>query len=92
MLLAVVLSELDQEENKKKIRKTRKRSWWVRDVNRRRQKQSDFVNLVHELRNDDEQFFVYFRMNRRTFDLLLHLVGPSLRRQETHMRRSVSPG
>ena len=31
-------------------------------------------------------------MNRRTFDLLLSLVGPSLRRQNTHLRQSISPG
>ena len=78
-LLAVVVSELDQEENERKVKITRKRRCWVRDVNRRIQEQSDFVNLVQELRYDEEQFFVYFRMNQETFDLLLSLVGPSLK-------------
>lgn len=91
-LLAIVASELDREENERKLRITRKRRCWIRDVNRRNKEQGDFVNLVQELRNDEEQFFVYFRMNQRTFDLLLSLVGPSLRRQDTHLRHSVSPG
>ena len=66
-VLTVVLSELDKEE---KRRKTRRRRWWVRDVNRRYSEQEDFVNLVQELRNDGEQFYTYFRMNRVTFHII----------------------
>ena len=63
----VILSKLDKEE---KRRKTRRGRWWVRDVNRRYRERGDFVNLVQELRNDDEQFYTYFRMNRATFDII----------------------
>ena len=31
-------------------------------------------------------------MSHSTFDRLLSLVGPSLRRQDTHLRKSVAPG
>ena len=89
-LLAIVaiMSELEEIERKKKQKKITKR-WWVRQINRRRLDQGDFSNLVRELRGDEEQFYVYFRMSPRVFDELLCLVGPSLRRKDTQLRQSV---
>ena len=58
------------------MRKARKWRFWIRDINQRQREQGDFTNLVQELQNDKEQFFVYFRMNCNTFDCLF---GPFLR-------------
>ena len=82
-LVAVILNELHEEDNQRKTRRARKRRFWIRDINQRQREQGDFTNLVQELRNDEEQFFVYFRMNRNTFDRLFGLVGPFLRRLQT---------
>ena len=56
VLLAVILSELEQEEKERRLRRTRNRRWWVRNIHRRNLEQGDYVNLVQELRDDEEQF------------------------------------
>ena len=88
--IAVILNELEEIEQQKK-KKNIKRRWWVRQINRQRLAQEDFTNLVQELRGDEEQFYLYFRMSPCIFDELLSLVGPFLRRQDTHLRQSVRP-
>ena len=46
-----------------------------RQINTQRLEQGDFTNLVQELRGDEEQFYLYFRMSPCIFDELLNLVG-----------------
>ncbi|XP_046841072.1 uncharacterized protein LOC124435166 [Xenia sp. Carnegie-2017] len=84
-----ILYELEEVEKRKKNDKMKR--WWVRQLNRQRRTQGDFLHLVQELRTDEEQFNLYFRMSPQIFDELLALVGPSLRRQDTQMRQSVGP-
>ena len=76
VVMGVILYELEDIERKEQQKKRRKR-WLIREINKQRLDQGDFNNLVQELRGDEEQFFVYFRMTPRIFDELLRLVGPS---------------
>ena len=84
-LVAVILNKLHKEDNQRKTRRARKQSFWIRDINQRQREQGDFTNLVQELQNEEEQFFIHFRMNCNTFDHLLGLVGPFLRQQDSHL-------
>lgn len=61
-------------------KKRNKRRWWVRPIYENRRRQGHGYHLLQELRNDDEMFFNYTRMSVETFDYLLYLVGPRLKK------------
>lgn len=55
--------------------------WWVRPINTRRAEQGASVNLVQEMRyEDDESFFNFTRMTFVQFDELLRLIGPKIQK------------
>ena len=64
---------------------------WIHPINQRREDLGEFRRLVSEQRLDSNRFQTYFRMTTEKFDALLHIVGPSLQRKETHFRQSLSP-
>ncbi|XKL67285.1 hypothetical protein PGB90_002776 [Kerria lacca] len=71
--------------------------WWLRRRRKRRSgrrfwihplinpMQSSYI-VVRELNRDLDKFQFYCRMIKETFDVLLHLVGPSLQKQNTKFR------
>lgn len=63
---------------KSKMKYSRRR-WWVRPVNRKKNAQGFYVNLVKELKTTDhEEFFSLFRMWPEHFNILVNLVQPYL--------------
>lgn len=75
--------------------------WWLRRRRRRRIRRfwiHPLINPTHssyivarELNRDPEKFQAYYRMKKETFDVLVHLVGPSLKKQDTTFRLAKTP-
>ena len=59
--------------------------WRVSQIKKQRYKQGDFHNSVQELWGDEKQFYLYFPRIPRRSDVLLRLVGPSLRRKDAQL-------
>ena len=60
-------------------RKYKRRSIWVRELWKERERQGHYANLNQEMRlHDHSMYFTYMRMLPSTFNDLLHLVGPLL--------------
>ncbi|CAL1672465.1 unnamed protein product [Lasius platythorax] len=56
-----------------KWKRTTQRRWWIRPVNRLRNAQGFYHNIVQELlQNDNEEFFGLYRMWPEQFKLLVH--------------------
>ena len=73
-------------------KKQNRRRAWVRRLWKAREQQGHYTNLIAEMRLEDHSMhFNYFRMLPSTFDDLLHLVGPSLKRQRSHFREPLPP-
>ncbi|XP_041863337.1 putative nuclease HARBI1 [Melanotaenia boesemani] len=52
-----------------------------------------YGNLLQEIRLEDpESFRQYHRLDRESFERVLETVGPSIRKVDTSMRTSISPG
>jgi hypothetical protein len=78
--------------------------WWLRRRKKRRQEKSkhwvnpffrDNLNsgayiVSKELNQDPELFKSFYRMSIERFSLLVDLVGPQIRRQDTNVRIAVS--
>ncbi|XP_071645996.1 uncharacterized protein [Temnothorax longispinosus] len=63
-------------------RRVTHRRWWVRPVNRVRDAQGFYCNLVRELIDTDhEEFFGLFRMSPDQFHLLVVLLHPRLKKR-----------
>ncbi|XP_024893938.1 protein ALP1-like isoform X1 [Temnothorax curvispinosus] len=72
-----------------KSKRWRNRRWWVRPINTRRAQYGDFATLFAELKEDEDMFFRYTRMDVPTFYELLRLVGPFL--QKGSIRAPICP-
>lgn len=75
----------------KKVEKS-KRRFWVHPILEQREEFGAFHSLIKtQLREDEDKFFNYFRMQKTTFDKLLQKVSEKLQHQDTNMRQSISP-
>ncbi|XP_070385449.1 uncharacterized protein [Dermacentor albipictus] len=90
ILLASCLLYMDNEERKK--RPPRKRRWWVRPALQKREMLGHANALLPHLRSRDVEYYRdYLRMPPRTFDRLLELVGPRIRKADTKLRKAIPP-
>lgn len=80
--LAVVLN--------KKNKKQKKREKWAKDWLLKRKTYSH-VNLLNELRFEPLDFKNYLRMDEDTYRKLLSMVAPLIQKEDTIMRKSISP-
>ena len=48
-----------------------------------------FYMIMSDLRADDDKFFDYFRMTQESFNELLAIIGPHIRKDSTHLRKSI---
>jgi len=70
----------------------RRRRWWVRPINQRRNEQGDGEHLINEMRFlDMESHLKYCRMTVEVFDELLRLVGPTIQKMQTTFREPICP-
>jgi len=74
-------SLLLQYQAVKRKRAKQKRRWWVRPVNKLRNAQGFYHNLVQELlQSDHEEFFGLYRMWPEQFSLLINLLHPYIKK------------
>ena len=84
--LAVVLSRRIKRRRSKKRRKLVK--GWIGE----RQELEVFNNLVQELASKDkEAYHQYFRLDEEKFNIILNYIKPSIKKQDTTMRKSIQP-
>ena len=70
----------------------RKRKSWARQWIKKRGEYGAYNVLVREIREIDSVSYCNFlRMNDDSFDILLQKVSTLIRRQDTRMRRAISP-
>ncbi|XP_071051271.1 putative nuclease HARBI1 [Onthophagus taurus] len=73
-----------------KKKKERKRTKWVKNWLKKR-KQYSHANLLNELRLEVDDYRNYLRMDENTYIELLHLVTPLIEKEDTIMRKAISP-
>ena len=83
-----ILILLQQMRKIKQPNWKKKKRCWVRDILKNRERQGAFKTLFHEMRNDRELFFRYFRMSPERFDYLLTLVREQIEKKDTAFRKS----
>lgn len=49
------------------------------------------VNILSDLRLSDGSFTNFTRMSTSDFEILLEMIGPSIRKQNTKLRNAVAP-
>ena len=75
---------------RRKMRQQRRT--WVRRIFKSRDTKGEYHALISEMRLvDHESFYRYFHMTPQRFSQLQSLVGPSITRQDTHLRKAITP-
>ncbi|KAF2891900.1 hypothetical protein ILUMI_14273 [Ignelater luminosus] len=88
--LASSLLVLCENYNK---RKKKNRGGWVREWVLRRENYGTYNNLLNELRIEDaQQFKNFIGMLAVDLEELLSKVSTRIKKQDTHLRASISPG
>eukprot|EP00118_Oscarella_pearsei_P015909 m.147748 g.147748 ORF g.147748 m.147748 type:complete len:152 (+) comp38474_c0_seq3:202-657(+) len=66
----------------------RRRRMWVRKIFQKRKEQGDYHALLQEMRlSDRDAHFSYLRMSKETFDVLMDMVEPRLKRRSYRSSR-----
>ena len=69
-----------------------RRRYWVRPWINRRDTYGAYNALLKELSNEDQKGYKNFlRMDLNSFNELLHLVEPHIKKQDSLMRKPISP-
>lgn len=90
VLLKVLNMKKRRRLNRERIRKEWVAAWLSQN---RRQKFSVYYQLMKELREEKQEVYKNFiRMKPEDFDWLLEQVTPFIKKQDTHLRNSISPG
>lgn len=85
----IVLANLKQRRAKRKP----KRKIWVRDWIAKRNEQGAYNQLMTDLRIGDPDFYKKFlRMAAADFEYLLQLISVKIKKQDTRMRKAITPG
>jgi hypothetical protein len=71
------------------VRRRIVREHWVHPLLQEREGKGEMVNLIQELRGDEEKFYEYFRMVPETFDYLHALIHQDIKKADTNFRRAL---
>ena len=74
------------------LKKKKKRRFWEHPLVKERLKTSLFYTLfLKEIQDDESKFFNFVRMSKNSFYELLDLIKGAITKQDTVMRRSITP-
>ncbi|CAG4941905.1 unnamed protein product [Parnassius apollo] len=85
--LAIIAIIFDNENE----RNSRKRRYWVHDLLRQRKSEGEYWNIRKRLLDDEEKFYIYFRMPRYLFYYILNIIEDDIYKRNTRFREAVSP-
>jgi len=68
----------------------RVRNYWVHPFWRANCRGRGAFSVFKDL-EDDDRFKTFYRMEKKTFDMLVELVGSKIQKKDTNYRRSVCP-
>ena len=72
--------------------KKKKKRLWVHAIQAARLKYGEYHHLIcKDLPADPLMFFQYFRMSVDKFNELLSIVGPTIKKETTNWRATISP-
>ncbi|CAH2088857.1 unnamed protein product [Euphydryas editha] len=77
-------------EEKDKTKKRAKRMA-VHPMLKKRKLEGEYWTLFKELVDDEKKFFIYFRMSRYQFDILLNKIELLITKQDTVFKEALSP-
>ena len=60
-----------------------RRRYWVHPLCKERGKTGEF-RMLHQILDDNEKCLAYFRMTRSSYQSLLELCGPRIKKQNTN--------
>ena len=69
----------------------KERKVWVHNLNVNRADVGQYHTIIDQLRLDEAKFFSYFRMSQNSFDELLGMVTPYIKKEDTNMRKAICP-
>lgn len=75
----------------KKFKKRRKRRWWMTTLYRNRYLHGGSILLEDLHKEDKERFINCCRMSPVTFDRLLALIEPKIKKEDTRFRKAIPP-
>ena len=64
---------------------------WIHPLNLMRPREGHYHTIMNHLRNDNTKFYNFYRMTQASFDELLILLEPHIRKKDTSFRQSISP-
>ena len=90
-IMAIALSTIHRMQSR--IASKRRRKIWVKNWIKKRSIHGAYHQLMKELSCLDVSGYRNFvRMDSTSFETLINMVGPKVKRQDTVMRKAISPG
>ncbi|XP_046802535.1 uncharacterized protein LOC124418865 isoform X1 [Lucilia cuprina] len=89
--IEIILELLQCCESVGNIRNKRQKREWVKKWRLDRVERGTFSFLMNDLFNDSSSFLNYIRMKPETFNYILSKIENDLKRQDTLMRKSITP-
>lgn len=84
-MIAIALDEEERENNR------RSRRYWVHAALKKRKVEGEYWTLFRHLVDDEEKFYMYFRMTSFQFNELLGQIENIITRRNTTFRESLTP-
>ncbi|RVE51175.1 hypothetical protein evm_004140 [Chilo suppressalis] len=68
----------------------KRRKYWVHPINELRERDGEFFTLFPKLLQDEERFYMYFRMSIQCFNELYDMLNNYIQKADTNFRRAIS--
>ena len=92
-IMAIALSTIHRMQSRSRIASKRRRKIWVKNWIKKRSIHGAYHQLMKELSCLDVSGYRNFvRMDSTSFETLIKMVWPKVKRQDTVMRKAISPG
>ena len=89
--MAIALSTIHRMQSR--IASKRRRKIWVKNWIKKRSIHGAYHQLMKELSClDVSRYRNFVRMDSTSFETLINMMGPKVKRQDTVMRKAISPG